>query len=312
MGVTLREKRFPSATGLGDIRYRMWIPDDPRAALQLTHGMAEYIDRYDAFAKYLAENGMLVYGCDFTGHGKSLGANGIPGFFGERNGWEANLQDMRTLHDLVKADYPAIPYILMGHSMGSFLARAYAGRDGTDFDAFVFSGTAGRNPLLPLAKILAKQDIRKNGGKNVSDMLNNIGFGSFNKAFTPARTKFDWLTKDSGIVDAYIADPLCGFPFTSSGILDIFTGLGEVSSAKWAARVPDRPIFVLSGDKDPVGGFGKGVRQVYGWLKKTGHNAELKLYDDGRHEMLNEVNREEVYRDIQLFCETVVAMGEAV
>lgn len=312
MGVTLREKRFPSATGLGDIRYRMWIPDDPRAALQLTHGMAEYIDRYDAFAKYLAENGMLVYGCDFTGHGKSLGANGIPGFFGEQNGWEANLQDMRTLHDLVKADYPAIPYILMGHSMGSFLARAYAGRDGTDFDAFVFSGTAGRNPLLPLAKILAKQDIRKNGGKNVSDTLNNIGFGSFNKAFTPARTKFDWLTKDSGIVDAYVADPLCGFPFTSSGILDIFTGLGEVSSAKWAARVPDRPIFVLSGDRDPVGGFGKGVRQVYGWLKKTGHNAELKLYDDGRHEMLNEVNREEVYRDIQLFCETVVAMGEAV
>ncbi len=311
MSVTLREKRFPSATGLGDICYRLWVPEDPRAALQITHGMAEHIDRYDGFGKFLAENGILVYGCDISGHGKSLGKDGIPGFFGDQNGWDANIQDMRTMHDLVKAEYTAIPYILMGHSMGSFLARTYAGRDGADFDAFIFSGTAGKNPILPIAKFLTKREIKKTGGRQVNQKLFDLCFGSFNKAFAPARTDCDWLSRDNEQVDLYVADPLCGFAFTPCGMLDIFNGLGEVSSAKWAARVPNEPILVLSGDNDPVGGMGKGVKQVYRWLVQTGHNTvELKLYKDGRHEMLNEINRDEVMGDILLFLETVIAMGE--
>ena len=151
MKITLKEKRFPSATGNCQCRYRMWIPDEVRAAVQLTHGMAEHIDRYDEFARYLAENGVLVYGQDHAGHGKSVGEGMPKGFFAEQNGWDALVQDMRTLHDLVKKDYPSIPFILFGHSMGSFLARTYAGRDGKDFDAYVFCGTAGRNPVLPIA-----------------------------------------------------------------------------------------------------------------------------------------------------------------
>lgn len=310
MSVILRERFFPSATGLGDLRYRMWIPDDPRAALQVTHGMAEHIDRYDAFARYLAENGILVYACDLAGHGKSVKKDGITGYFGEKNGWDANVQDMHTLRDLVEAEFPAIPYVLMGHSMGSFLARTYVGRDGKDFEAYIFSGTAGSNPVLGVAKFLTKRAIKKNGGRTVNDKLYQMCFGAFNKSVQPGRTEFDWLSRDEAIVDDYVADPLCGFPFTTAGMLDIFDGLGEVSSKKWAARVPDKPILMFSGAEDPVGGKGKGVRQVYGWLQSTGHSVELKLYEGGRHEMLNEINRAEVFSDILLFLETVIAMGE--
>lgn len=311
MKVTLREKRFPSATGLCDIRYRMWIPEEPHAAVQIAHGMAEHIDRYHAFASFLAENGVLVYGNDHAGHGKSLAPNGILGYFGAQNGWDALVQDMRTLRDIVKAEYPALPYILLGHSMGSFLARTYAGRDGRDFDAFIFSGTAGKNPALGVAKLIAKRNIKKTGGDKPDQMLYDLSFGSYNKAFRPNRTTVDWLSRDDAMVDLYVADPLCGFPFTTCGMRDVFDGLTEISNIDWARRVPDRPILMLSGAMDPVGGKGKGVKQVFDWLTKTGRRAECKLYDGGRHEMLNELNREEVYHDILLFINTVEAMGEA-
>lgn len=310
MKFTLREKRFPSATGLCDIRYRMWVPEDPHAALQITHGMAEHIDRYDEFASFLAENGVLVYGNDIASHGKSI-ADGVPkGYFGEKNGWDAIVQDMRTMRELVKKDYPAIPFILMGHSMGSFLARTYAGRNGEDFDAFIFSGTAGANPVIPIAKLIAKSEIKKTGGKQPSMTLFNMSFGSYNNAFKPNRTVNDWLSRDEAKVDAYVADENCGFPFTAYAMYDVFTGLSEISNEKWAKRVPKRPILVFSGAMDPVGSKGKGVKQVHRWLVKTGHEAELKLYEGGRHEMLNEINRKEVYDDVLLFINAVEAMGE--
>ncbi|MDD4312227.1 MAG: alpha/beta fold hydrolase [Eubacteriales bacterium] len=310
MKFTLREKRFPSATGLCDIRYRMWIPEDPHAALQITHGMAEHIDRYDEFASFLAENGVLVYGNDIASHGKSIVAGMPKGYFGEKNGWDAIVKDMQTIRELVKKDFPAIPFILMGHSMGSFLARTYAGRNGEDFDAYIFSGTAGANPVLGIAKWIAKREIKKNGGKLPSETLFKMSFGSYNNAFKPNRTANDWLSRDEAKVDAYVADENCGFPFTAYAMYDVFTGLAEISNEKWAKRVPNKPILIFSGAMDPVGGKGKGVKQVHGWLTKTGHNAELKLYEGGRHEMLNEINRKDVYGDVLLFINAVEAMGE--
>ena len=310
MSISYREKRFPSATGLCDIAYRMWVPDDPRVAVEIVHGMAEHMDRYDHFAKYLADNGVLVFGADLASHGKSW-KEGMPrGFFGQKNGWDANVQDLRTLRDLVKKEYPAIPFILFGHSMGSFLARTYAGRDGEDFEAYVFSGTAGSNPVLGIAKWLARREIKKTGGDKPSITLYNLSFGSYNKAFKPNRTESDWLSRDDAQVDNYVADPLCGYPFTACAMLDLFNGLSEISNEAWAARVPKRPILVMSGAMDPVGGKGKGVRQVAKWLGQTGHSVECKLYEGGRHEMLNETNRQEVYGDVLLFIEAVAAEGE--
>jgi len=310
MKITQRERHFPSATGICDIRCRMWVPEEPRAAVQLTHGMAEHIDRYDAFASFLAANGVLAYGHDIASHGKSVREGGVSGYFGDKNGWDANVQDMRTLRDLVRTDFPAIPYVLFGHSMGSFLARTYAGRDGDDFDAFIFSGTAGKNPVLAVGKWIARREIQKTGGRVPSKTLFDLSFGSYNKAFRPNRTANDWLSRDEAKVDAYVADDDCGFPFTARAMYDVFTGLTEISNEKWAGRVPKRPILVFSGAMDPVGGRGKGVKQVHQWLVKTGHDAELKLYEGGRHEMLNEINRREVYADVLLFINAVEAMGE--
>ena len=283
MKFTLREKRFPSATGLCDIRYRMWIPEDPHAALQITHGMAEHIDRYEEFASFLAENGILVYGNDIASHGKSI-RDGVPkGYFGEKDGWNAVVQDMRTMRDLVKTDYPGIPFILLGHSMGSFLARTYAGRDGTDFDAFIFSGTAGSNPVLAIGKLIAKNEIKKTGGKQPSITLFNMSFGSYNKAFKPNRTVNDWLSRDNAKVDAYVADENCGFPFTAHAMYDVFTGLTEISNEKWAKRVPLRPILVMSGAKDPVGGAGKAYQRPGQFVLKIGGAGFLAAYSRVSH-----------------------------
>ena len=292
---------FASATGQGDIRVRVWQPEDkPRAVLQITHGMAEHIDRYDDFAQYLAHNGVLVAGQDIAGHGKSIAPEGgIPGYFGEGDGWSANIADMRTLYNTIKAEYPDAPYILMGHSMGSFLARTYASRHGEDMDAFIFSGTAGKNPAVPIAKLIAKSEIKKHGGTTPSETLNGLSFGAYNNAFKPNRTGFDWLSRDAENVDKYVADPLCGFVFTAKAFSDLFNGLTEIQQSDWASKVPDRPILLISGTDDPVGGKNaSGVRQVADKLIRTGHTVELNLYEQARHELLNETIKEQVYADL--------------
>ena len=311
MSLTVRDKRFPSATGVCDIAARVWIPDEIRGAVQIMHGMAEYLDRYTDFAAFLAQNGYLVYGLDMAGHGKSHRTNEPYGYFGETDGWDKLIADMKTLHDLVMKDYPAIPAVLLGHSMGSFLARSYAARHGEDFQGFIFSGTAGKNPLLPVAKLIIKSELKKGKAHEPNEKLDKLSFGSHNKQFKPARTAFDWLSRDEASVDRYVADPLCGFPFTTLGFRDLMTGLGEISEKSWAAKVPNQPILLLSGANDPVGGNGAGVKQVYHALTASGHkDVCLKLYEGGRHEMLNETNKDEVYRDLLLFLETVCAMGE--
>ncbi len=311
MKIIAKEYRFPSATGICKIRYRMWIPEEVRAAVQLTHGMAEHIDRYSAFAEFLAANGILVYGQDHAGHGQSIGENMPKGYFGEKGGWDHLVQDMRTLYTTVKKDYPSIPFILFGHSMGSFLARTYSSRYGDDFDAFVFCGTAGANPAIPVAKMIARREISKRGAQKPSMLLNKLAFGPYNKPFKPNRTEFDWLSVNEKNVDKYIADDLCGFPFTAAGMLDLFEGLTVISGKKWAEKVPNKPILVIAGGNDPVGSMGKGVKQVSAWLKDTGHDhTEMILYPNGRHEILNEDFRERVYKDVLLFIETVAAEGE--
>lgn len=312
MKITVKEKRFPSAAAHSYCCYTMWIPDEVRGAVQLTHGMAEYVGRYDRFARFLAENGFLVYGQDHAGHGRSVTEPNPFGFFKEQGGWDALISDMRSLYSEVRRERPAVPFVLFGHSMGSFLARSYAARYPDDFEGFVFCGTAGSNPALKAGKVLCSIERKIHGDKFVSKLVNSLAFGPYNKPFAPNKTEFDWLSANAENVERYVNDPLCGFPFTVSAMYDLFSGLEEISDKKWAFEVPDKPVLLIAGENDPVGAMGKGVTEVTLRLKAAGKKAESILYPGLRHEILNEYEAAKVFGDVLLFLETVAADGEYV
>ncbi|MDL2217101.1 alpha/beta hydrolase [Christensenellaceae bacterium OttesenSCG-928-M15] len=293
---------YPSATGVGEIHAEIFRPVGiPWAVVQIAHGMAEHTGRYQKFANYLCEKGVLVAMNDHAGHGKSFEELNHLGYFGHENGRTALIQDMKELHDQVVKEYPDIPYVLLGHSMGSFLARAYASFHTTELSACIFSGTAGKTRGVFLGRLVAKLEFIKNGPRKPSRLLHKLAFAGYNKRIKNARTENDWLSRDAAIVNTYNNDPLCGFYYTAEGMRDIFKVLSEISSPHWAKKVPAIPILMISGDADPVGRYGKGVLQVYKWLQKTRHTVTLLLYPGGRHEMLNETNRDEVYREVYAF-----------
>lgn len=297
--------KFNSYTNVGEIYVEIWAPKGtPRAVIQIVHGMAEHIGRYADFAAYLVEHGCAVVMNDQAGHGQSIRDEASRGYFGEKDGGKNLLLDIKHLHERAVSEFPDVPMVLLGHSMGSFLARAYAASYPHDFYKYIFSGTAGRNPLLGLGRIIGKMERKRNGAMKPSELLNKMSFGSNNKAFKPIRTDSDWLTSDEKIVDAFVNDPRCGFTFTAEAMLDLIEVMRSVSGIQWAKQVADVPIFIFSGEKDPVSSSGKGVREVVDWLEKTGHHQVLfKLYEGGRHEMLNEVNKQEVFEDVLGFLE---------
>ena len=313
MSVTIRESSFPASCGIGAIYARYWIPEEPRAVVQICHGMAEHISRYDELADRLAGAGYLVCGIDYKGHGRSLREGEPKGYFAAVDGWDYNVKDVMALRDRVAAEWPGLPYVLFGHSMGSFLARTGAGRHGDAFDGFIFSGTAGKNPVLGIALLLAANEIRRTGGKVPCDRINNLAFGSYLKRIPNPRTPYDWISSREDVVDKYAADENCGFTFTAQGFYDMFTGLKEVQAKTWAPSVPDKPILLFAGTEDPVGSYGKGVEQVYDWLKKSGHGkAALKLYPGARHEVHNETCAEELYADLLKWLEENIPAKGAV
>lgn len=294
-----------SATGQCDLNVRIWEPEGrPKAVLQIVHGMAEHIDRYDEFAGFFTRHGILVVGADIASHGKSVRPDGAKGYFGEKDGWGALVEDIQSVCRSIKQVYDNVPYFLFGHSMGSFLARTYAARRGEDMDGFIFCGTAGKNPALPVAKLIAKREIKKNGPTAQSPLLNSLSFGAYNRAFKPNRTEFDWLSTDEENVDRYVADENCGYVFTAGGFRDLFDGLSEIGGKGWAASVPKRPIFVVAGSEDPVGARGRGPREIAAALSATGHDVTLRLYERMRHEIHNEKGKEQVWKDILTFLET--------
>lgn len=300
---------YRSSNGLCDIAAYKWLPDGkPKAVIQIVHGMAEHATRYDDIARFFTKNGFAVYAEDHAGHGASINGDApIKGYFGDKDGWTVLVRDAVALHDTASAEFPDMPYVLYGHSMGSFLARTCASRYPDKFDALIFSGTAGKNPVLGVAKALAAHDIKKLGAAAPDEKLNSIAFGAYLKRIKEPRTPFDWLTRDTAIVDEYVKDEYCGFTFTAAGFRDLFDGLGEIAGKKWAEKVKNVPILLLAGREDPVGSYGKGVEEVANDLRKTGHTkVALELYQGGRHEMHNEINRDEVYRDILAFLTSAV------
>lgn len=294
------EEFYIPSNGRGSLHCGMWRPaGKPRAVVQLIHGIAEHIARYDQFACFLKEQGYLVVADDHMGHGASIGPGGIQGYF--YGGWLSAVADEKSLHDRIAAQNPDVPYYMFGHSMGSFLLRTYLYTYPQALDAAIISGTGWAAPVAIQAGLLVcRIEARRVGETGVSPVLSKMMFGGYNKGFRPQRTAFDWLTSVDEVVDAYVADPLCGFDATVGLTRDMLTGIQMNENPENLSRMPaELPVMFVSGARDPVGGESKGVLQTIDAFKRAGmRNVTIKIYPEGRHEMLNERNRGEVYGDI--------------
>jgi len=281
----------------------------PKAVVQLAHGMAEHVLRYEDFCEFLVDNDFIVYGNDHRGHGNSIKAPDDKGFFAMKNGFEKVVEDMKQLSDFIKREYPEIPLFILGHSMGSFLTRRYIQRYGNQVDGVILSGTGGDKGLLgKIGLLFAKWERKRIGPRTPSPLLNKLTFGNYNKNFTPVRTEFDFLTRDEAIVDAYIADDKCGFICSAGFYVDLISGIKLIHKKGELEKTPkDIPIFLIAGDQDPVGNNGKEVEALYEEFQKHGYeNVAFKLYENARHEILNELNKEEVYEDVLRWMNAVL------
>ena len=291
---------FPSH-GKGMIHGCRWEPKEkPVAVLQIVHGVAEHAARYDHFASFMAEQGFLVVAQDHMGHGGSIGSDGHMGCF--EGGWHKAVADVHRLLSYTRMEFPDVPYILLGHSMGSFLVRTLLAKyPKSGVSAAILSGTAWMhrgiiNSGIAAAALVAKRQ----GPEKPSKLLNDMMFGGYNRRIEHRRTSHDWLTRDRRIVDAYVADPLCGFTITAGLARDMLTGLLYIQEPENLAKMrKSLPVLFIAGADDPVGNYGEGVKQaVQAFVKAGMENVSMRLYPLCRHEVLNELNRDEVYANI--------------
>lgn len=293
------QDRYPSADGYSSISYFCFVPMDtaPKAVIQISHGMCEYVLRYRPLAEYLCSLGYAVCGNDHTGHGESVVDDGELGLTG---GVDAMVEDLYTLTETIREQFAELPVILLGHSMGSFLARLYAETYPEGADGLVIVGTGGPDNPTELGKALAKTTAKLRGEKHRSPLITEIAFGSYNKGLTCEKGKKAWLSRDTAVVDAYAEDKYCNYTFTAKGYYDLFDMIGRVSRKEWAQKLPKNlPILMLSGEADPVGSYGKGVEKVYGRLLDAGmEDVKLILYPEMRHEVFNEIGKEQVFGDL--------------
>ena len=280
-----------------------WLPDENiqvKGVVQIAHGMAETAARYEGFARALTNEGFIVYANDHRGHGNTAGQIEKLGDLGV-DGFNAMVENMQQLFQIIKAENTDLPIFLFGHSMGSFLAQRYICLYGSELKGVIISGSCGAQGItIDIARLIAKSEITKIGRESKSNKLNKLSFGSYNKSFKPNRTVFDWLSRDNDEVDKYIDDSFCGTIFTAGFFYDFLGGLKSIAGQREIENVPkDLSIYIFSGDKDPVGKNGKGVLKLVKAYKKHGIiDLIYKLYKDGRHEMLNEINKEEVIGDV--------------
>lgn len=251
--------------------------------------------------------GFLVVGHDHLGHGETAKEESELGFFAEKHGWERLTEDIHILQNQIQKEYPELPYFMMGHSMGSLLVRTYLTKYKDTITGAIISGTSGQKYGLTVGKLLIRGMVPLKGKKYRSKFIKSLVTGSFNQQFKPNKTESDWITGDERQINQFIKDPKCGAFFTIQAYYDLFTGTKYLSKQRNINQTPHIPILIFSGDKDPVGGNGKGVIRVYEMLEKTGNEkVTIRLFKDGRHEMLNEINREEVYYFILQWLEEVI------
>ncbi len=279
-----------------------WFDDEkePLFVVHIVHGMAEYADRYDHFARFLCSNGITVFANDHRGHGFTQ-TDGKLGFFEISDGWNYVVKDLKTIEESIKEKYPTIPYIMLGHSMGSFLARTFAIKYPKELDALILSGT-GFHPgkILGIGKSIAYIQKALFKATSPSYLLNYLTFGSYNKTYKNKKTKFDFLSRDESVVKKYIEDPLCGFVCPNSFFIDLINGLDFIHEIENVEKMnKSLPILLAFGSEDPVGNFGKGVEEVNQMFLNQGiKRVQVKIYKEARHEIINEINKEEVYNDL--------------
>ena len=294
---------FPSKDGNTEIHTIEWKPEGKvRAVLQICHGMVEYIRRYDEFAQFLCGEGYYVVGNDHLGHGKSIQAKSEYGFFNEKYGNACVLGDMHTLRQRTEKKYPGVPYFMLGHSMGSSLLRQYIQMYGNGLSGAVLMGTVAdhKKAALLFGKRLCRVMAAFRGWHYRSKMVDNLVLGAYNKKFKPARTRADWITSDNENLDMYVADPLCSFMSTVNAYYNVFSGMIGIQRKESVYMIPKGlPVLFVSGADDPVGEFGKGVRKIYEKYRAAGiRDVTLRLYTGDRHEILNETDRDQVYKDL--------------
>jgi alpha-beta hydrolase superfamily lysophospholipase len=277
---------------------RRWLPEGPpRAVVQIAHGLAEHSARYARLAAALNSAGYAAYANDHRGHGPKAAAADL-GHFADEGGWDKVVGDLWTLNRLIAAEQPGTPIIFLGHSLGSFLGRGFIAEHSDALAGVALSGSNGKPPAIAtLGRLIAREERLRLGKRGKSNLIFQMWFGEFNKPFKPARTDFDWLSRDERQVDAFVADPLCGFPFTTQLAIDVLDALPYVTSRKSLAAIrKDMAVYVFSGERDPVGANIKGLIQD---LKAAGFTElTTRIYPGARHETLNETNRDEVTRDL--------------
>ena len=295
------EKQVMSSDGVHTLKGVVYLPTgEAKGIFHLVHGMTEYIGRYDALLSLVASAGFVACGFDNLGHGETADIS-ERGFIAEKNGYKYLVDDVMRFAEAVKADYPKLPYHLMGHSMGSFIVRLAAAKYKNCIDRLIICGTGGPNPAAPAGIALCDLLIAFRGARAYSAFIENMAFGSYNKRFSGGG-KYEWLTKDEEVKKAYEKDELCNFRFTLSALKDLVKLNSLCNKPSWFKSVKrDMPILIISGEDDPVGNYGKGVTAVYKKLKAAGCDVSIHLYENCRHEIHNDTCREQSAQDILKF-----------
>ena len=298
----MKEVYIPSINNRNQLHVAIWEPQrETKAILQISHGMVEYIVRYDDFAKHLNQQGILVIGNDHLGHGQSVLDESEFGYFGNEKG-SAVVDDIYEVTKYAKKQYGEnIPYFLMGHSMGSFMARRYLMTYGEKITGAIISGTGYKTaPVLAVAFFFTAVTKFFHGERYRSPFMKWLVFHTYNRKIADVKTKNDWLTRDAAVVAAYNENPYCKFSFTVNGYETLFGAIKYIQKQNnWEETPKQLPILMIAGEEDPVGSYGKDVKKVYKKYQQLGCNhIELKLYQDDRHELVNELDREVVYADI--------------
>jgi len=273
----------------------------PKFIVHILHGMGEHKFRYKDFAQFLNNNEICVYAHDHRGHGDSAELGGCLGHFGDQNGFNKLLADTDSVQQFIRHQHPALPVFILGHSMGSFIAQTYLLRYQPEIQGLILTAST-LNPRFLIRALYAVASLEKFrvGARSPSQLLNLLSFGSYNKAFKPNRTQFDWLSRDNKTVDQYIQDPLCGFICSTESWRQLAAALLEISHPKNFSKVnKNLPLLIICGDKDPVGGFGKTAQALYKfWIALGQTQVTMKLLTGARHEVLNEIDKEKTYNDI--------------